>query len=246
MASFTSSRWDEAPRGELRQSLATWRSKHLQQIGCARCRSERQCSGLPVGSKRRSRQRSAGSINPTARFRWRTRRSCCSRNDGARLMIATAMTSKYPQIEPKVALDALVGRTSGDEGTWFAAAKSRNQQGFHRSGRVCKDKPLRSENADAPREILQRARRNLPARSCWRHCNGCCAATATISIGRPDVSDGVSDWRQAFRWRATCSAGTWRHGRRGRTACRMHGTGLGRRRASDGGAGRKQDASARR
>jgi len=48
-----------------------------------------------------------------------------------------AMTSKYPQIEPKVALDALVGRTSGDEGTWFAAAKSRNQQGFHRSGRVC-------------------------------------------------------------------------------------------------------------
>lgn len=35
-----------------------------------------------------------------------------------------AMTSKYPQIEPKTVLGDLVRRTSGDEGKWFAAAKS--------------------------------------------------------------------------------------------------------------------------
>ena len=35
-----------------------------------------------------------------------------------------AITSKYPQIEPKTVLGDLVSRTSGDEGKWFAAAKS--------------------------------------------------------------------------------------------------------------------------
>src|SRR5215475_5492476 len=35
-----------------------------------------------------------------------------------------AITSKYPQIEPKVILGDLVDRTSGDEGKWFVAAKS--------------------------------------------------------------------------------------------------------------------------
>jgi hypothetical protein len=35
-----------------------------------------------------------------------------------------AMTSKYPQIEPKAILGDLVDRTSGDEGKWFVAAKS--------------------------------------------------------------------------------------------------------------------------
>jgi hypothetical protein len=35
-----------------------------------------------------------------------------------------AITSKYPQIEPKAILDNLVDRTSGDEGKWFVAAKS--------------------------------------------------------------------------------------------------------------------------
>jgi hypothetical protein len=35
-----------------------------------------------------------------------------------------AMTSKYPQIEPKTILGDLISRTSGDEGKWFAAAKS--------------------------------------------------------------------------------------------------------------------------
>jgi hypothetical protein len=34
------------------------------------------------------------------------------------------MTSKYPQIEPETVLRDLVSRTSGDEGKWFAAAKS--------------------------------------------------------------------------------------------------------------------------
>jgi hypothetical protein len=35
-----------------------------------------------------------------------------------------AITSKYPQIEPKAVLGDLVDRTSGDEGKWFVAAKS--------------------------------------------------------------------------------------------------------------------------
>ena len=35
-----------------------------------------------------------------------------------------AMTSKYPQIVPKTVLRDLVSRTPGDEGKWFAAAKS--------------------------------------------------------------------------------------------------------------------------
>jgi len=35
-----------------------------------------------------------------------------------------AMTSKYPQIEPKAILGDLVDRTAGDEGKWFVAAKS--------------------------------------------------------------------------------------------------------------------------
>ena len=35
-----------------------------------------------------------------------------------------AMTSKYPQIEPKAILGDLVDRTCGDEGKWFVAAKS--------------------------------------------------------------------------------------------------------------------------
>jgi hypothetical protein len=35
-----------------------------------------------------------------------------------------AITNKYPQIEPKTILGDLVNRTSGDEGKWFAAAKS--------------------------------------------------------------------------------------------------------------------------
>lgn len=35
-----------------------------------------------------------------------------------------AITSKYPQIEPKAILGDLVDRTSGDEGKWFVAAKS--------------------------------------------------------------------------------------------------------------------------
>jgi hypothetical protein len=35
-----------------------------------------------------------------------------------------AMTSKYPQLEPKAILADLVDRTSGDEGKWFVAAKS--------------------------------------------------------------------------------------------------------------------------
>jgi hypothetical protein len=35
-----------------------------------------------------------------------------------------AITSKYPQIEPKTVLGDLVSRASGDEGKWFAAAKS--------------------------------------------------------------------------------------------------------------------------
>jgi hypothetical protein len=35
-----------------------------------------------------------------------------------------AVTSKYPQIEPKAILGDLVDRTSGDEGKWFVAAKS--------------------------------------------------------------------------------------------------------------------------
>ena len=35
-----------------------------------------------------------------------------------------AMTRKYPQIEPKAILGDLVDRTPGDEGKWFAAAKS--------------------------------------------------------------------------------------------------------------------------
>jgi hypothetical protein len=35
-----------------------------------------------------------------------------------------AMTSKYPQIEPKAILGDLVARTPGDEGKWFVAAKS--------------------------------------------------------------------------------------------------------------------------
>jgi hypothetical protein len=43
---------------------------------------------------------------------------------GTYLATFQAMTSKYPQIEPKAILRDLVGRTSGDEGKWFAAAKS--------------------------------------------------------------------------------------------------------------------------
>jgi hypothetical protein len=35
-----------------------------------------------------------------------------------------AMTSKYPQIEPKAILGDLVARAPGDEGKWFVAAKS--------------------------------------------------------------------------------------------------------------------------
>jgi hypothetical protein len=35
-----------------------------------------------------------------------------------------ALTSKYPQIEPKVILGDLVDRNPGDEGKWFVAAKS--------------------------------------------------------------------------------------------------------------------------
>jgi len=35
-----------------------------------------------------------------------------------------AMTSKYPQIEPKAILGDLVARTPGEEGKWFVAAKS--------------------------------------------------------------------------------------------------------------------------
>jgi hypothetical protein len=35
-----------------------------------------------------------------------------------------AMTSKYPQIQPKAILGDLVDRTSGDKGKWFVAAKS--------------------------------------------------------------------------------------------------------------------------
>jgi hypothetical protein len=35
-----------------------------------------------------------------------------------------AMTSKYPQIEPKAILGDLVAETPGEEGKWFAAAKS--------------------------------------------------------------------------------------------------------------------------
>jgi hypothetical protein len=35
-----------------------------------------------------------------------------------------AITSKYPQIEPRTILGDLINRTSGNEGKWFAAAKS--------------------------------------------------------------------------------------------------------------------------
>jgi hypothetical protein len=40
------------------------------------------------------------------------------------LAMFQAITSKYPQIEPKAILADLVDRASGDEGKWFVAAKS--------------------------------------------------------------------------------------------------------------------------
>ena len=43
---------------------------------------------------------------------------------GTYLAIFQAIASKYPQIEPKVILADLVAGTSGEEGKWFAAAKS--------------------------------------------------------------------------------------------------------------------------
>jgi hypothetical protein len=43
---------------------------------------------------------------------------------GTYLATFQAMTSKYPQIEPKAILGDLVAGTPGEEGKWFAAAKS--------------------------------------------------------------------------------------------------------------------------
>jgi hypothetical protein len=43
---------------------------------------------------------------------------------GTYLATFQAMTSKYPQIEPKAILGDLVAETPGEEGKWFAAAKS--------------------------------------------------------------------------------------------------------------------------
>jgi hypothetical protein len=64
-----------------------------------------------------------------------------------------ALTSKYPQIGPKVILGDLVDRNPDDEGKWFAAAKS--ARASRRSGWACEDEPLRSKGVDARRARLR-------------------------------------------------------------------------------------------
>ncbi len=52
------------------------------------------------------------------------RYAAAANRHGTYLATFQAMTSKYPQIEPKAILGDLVAGTPGDEGKWFAAAKS--------------------------------------------------------------------------------------------------------------------------
>ena len=95
---------------------------------------------------------------------------------GTYLATFISLTSKYPHIEPKAILGDLIDRTPGENGKWFAAAKSvgllAEAAELVRTG-PCDPKTL--ARAAREREIL-----TLLVRSACRHCNGCCVVTATI------------------------------------------------------------------
>ena len=65
--------------------------------------------------------------NTAIRGRWREayeRYAIEANRHGTYLATFQAITGKYPQIEPTTVLGDLVSRTPGEEGKWFAAAKS--------------------------------------------------------------------------------------------------------------------------
>jgi hypothetical protein len=119
---------------------------------------------------------------------------------GTYLATFQAITSKYPQIEPKAILGDLVERTPGDEGKWFVAAKS--------AGLLAEAAALARRSPCDPKTLTRAARDFAASKPEFAHSVGLAALQWLLcgygyELTTRDVVDALSHTLQAARHNGT-------------------------------------------